>query len=134
MVKHLHKIVLSGSVLDDHFGVPFLYEPCHAEATLFFGNYEYPDWRLLRDCLHPGMTVVDVGANIGWYTALFAGAVRTGGHVFAIEPLPANFARLTRLIDLCPDDDLITAWCGALSDTSGTASLVSVHALMPPRA
>lgn len=47
--------------------------------------------RLIR----PGMTVVDVGANIGVNTALFARLVGPAGAVHAFEPEPENFARLS---------------------------------------
>jgi FkbM family methyltransferase len=38
--------------------------------------------------LAPGMTVVDVGANIGYYTLIMASRVAPGGHVIAFEPDP----------------------------------------------
>ncbi len=44
--------------------------------------------------LRPGDSVWDVGANVGYYTRLFARRVREQGHVFAFEPSPTNFQRL----------------------------------------
>lgn len=44
--------------------------------------------------LRPGDHVWDVGANVGYYTRLFAGRVGEQGHVFAFEPSPTNFQRL----------------------------------------
>lgn len=38
--------------------------------------------------LKPGMVAVDVGANYGYYTLLFADAVCAGGRVVAVEPNP----------------------------------------------
>ena len=43
----------------------------------------------------PGNTVVDIGANIGYFTAHLARLVGSGGCVHAFEPDPANFALLT---------------------------------------
>ena len=43
--------------------------------------------------LKPGMTAVDVGANVGYYTLLMADAVGESGVVRALEPHP-NLARL----------------------------------------
>ncbi len=36
--------------------------------------------------LRPGMRVIDIGANIGWFTMLAAARVGTAGHVLAVEP------------------------------------------------
>ena len=45
--------------------------------------------------VRPGMTVIDVGANFGYYTCVFADAVGASGRVIAIEPAPVT-ARLLR--------------------------------------
>ena len=46
----------------------------------------------------PGTVVVDVGANIGFFTDRFARWVGPGGRVLAIEPEAVNFTRLQRRI------------------------------------
>ena len=50
--------------------------------------------------LQPGMTVIDVGANFGYYSVLFGALVENTGHVYAVEPNPAVVTRLRRSIDL----------------------------------
>jgi len=45
-----------------------------------------------------GTTVIDVGANVGFYTRRFAEWVRPGGEVIAIEPEELNFSTLKRVI------------------------------------
>lgn len=47
--------------------------------------------RYLRNVLRPGMNVIDVGANIGYFTLLMARAVGAEGSVLAIEPDPETF-------------------------------------------
>ena len=49
--------------------------------------------------LRPGMTVVDAGANVGYFSLLFARLVGPTGRVFALEPDPRNFNLLRRNID-----------------------------------
>jgi FkbM family methyltransferase len=49
---------------------------------------------LLRQLIRPGMTVVDVGANIGIYTRFFSRLVASSGHVHAFEPAPLNYMHL----------------------------------------
>jgi FkbM family methyltransferase len=55
----------------------------------------YPDREaVLREALCPGMTVVDVGAHVGYLALLAAQLVGPGGRVIAVEPGPENFALL----------------------------------------
>ena len=46
------------------------------------------------------MTVVDVGANNGFFSLLAAHLVGRNGHVFAFEPSRSAYARLRRNLDL----------------------------------
>ncbi len=48
----------------------------------------------------PGMTVIDVGANLGYYTLLLGDAVGPSGHVIAVEPIPQTSELLKKTIDL----------------------------------
>lgn len=77
----------------------------HAGDALFNRAYfaykrliEDPFARLVRTSpdLFAGGHIVDVGANIGYTTAVFARAVRPPFRVFAFEPEEENFARLQR--------------------------------------
>lgn len=58
------------------------------------GSYEPEVSATLRTLLRKGMTFVDVGANIGWFSLLGASLVGPTGKVVAIEPNPANVALL----------------------------------------
>jgi FkbM family methyltransferase len=51
---------------------------------------------LLSAVLRPGMNVVDVGANLGFYTLLAAKTVGTRGRVWSFEPEPRNFQLLMK--------------------------------------
>lgn len=107
--------------------------------------------------IRAGMTVVDVGANFGYYTLLMADLVGSAGSVYAIEPNPAitpllgrsialnGFADRTRLCELAagktgspnailvvPDHEpkngaLLSASVGTAGD--GTRFEVAVNAL-----
>jgi FkbM family methyltransferase len=54
------------------------------------GCYEPAVAAVLRRYLRPGMTVVDIGANIGYLTMLMATLVGDTGCVVAVEPNPEN--------------------------------------------
>lgn len=49
---------------------------------------------LIKSLLKPGMTVVDVGANIGYYLMMFEQAVGKHGYVICIEPSEENLPEL----------------------------------------
>lgn len=57
------------------------------------------DWepvvtKYIEQHVGPGMNVVDVGANIGWYTLIMSRLVTVTGEVHAFEPEPSFFDRL----------------------------------------
>jgi FkbM family methyltransferase len=58
------------------------------------GRWEADHADALRSFLRPGMTVVDVGANVGYTVLVAARAIAPGGRVVAIEPDPDNVALL----------------------------------------
>src|ERR1700728_4292554 len=70
-----------------------------------YGIYQpaYFLWKRYRDRelisflekhVKPGMTVVDIGANIGFYSVLFSKLVGEKGSVHAFEPDSTNFKHL----------------------------------------
>lgn len=61
-----------------------------ARQILIFGRllYEEAETRLLRSLLKRATRVVDIGANIGWYSVLASNAMEGRGQVYAFEPNP----------------------------------------------
>jgi FkbM family methyltransferase len=76
----------------------------------------------LDQYLADGMTVIDIGANIGLYTVPMAKAVAVNGRVFAYEPGTTNLHHLVRNIELNELGNVDVSSC-ALSNYAGTASL-----------
>jgi FkbM family methyltransferase len=50
---------------------------------------------LIDRLVRPGNCVADVGANVGFYTEIFAERVGPTGSVYAFEPNPVNFQKLS---------------------------------------
>jgi len=67
-------------------------------GALFFGVYEKGETAFVQRALRSGMTVLDVGANVGYYTALAARRVGPSGRVIALEPDPESFEYLEQTI------------------------------------
>src|SRR5688500_15320938 len=110
------------------------------EALTTYALLEQEDWfekeaTFVRRWLRPGMTVIDVGANVGVYTAMFAKCVGSGGRVFAYEPAAVAFELLGKTRRLNDGADWITVRQVALSDRRGSAFLAhgkyaELHALV----
>jgi len=64
------------------------------------GVYEEFETSIIKKLIKKGDYVVDVGANIGYYTLIFARIVGTEGKVFAFEPEPTNFELLKKNIKI----------------------------------
>lgn len=64
------------------------------ERLMWAGAYERELVNLFKKVLMPGMNVLDLGANIGYFSVLAAGLVGSSGQVHAFEPAPTCFARL----------------------------------------
>tara|TARA_B100000029_G_scaffold164047_1_gene160129 strand:- start:255 stop:1088 length:834 start_codon:yes stop_codon:yes gene_type:complete len=67
-------------------------------GALYFGVYEKAETAFIQRTLKSGMTVLDVGANIGYYTALAARRVGPNGRVIALEPDPESYEFLQQTI------------------------------------
>jgi FkbM family methyltransferase len=59
-----------------------------------YGEWSPGDAALLARFVGPGMTVLDIGANIGTHTLFFAERVGESGRVLAFEPVAAIFRLL----------------------------------------
>jgi len=92
------------------------------QRWIYLGIYEQQETQLVKNWLRPGMTVVDVGANVGYHTLLAASRVGPGGRVFAVEPSPYAFERLRDTILNNPLSQVVALQV-ALGRSGGEASL-----------
>src|SRR5215471_11210050 len=65
------------------------------KTILYKQEYEPPVTRLFKKHLKPGMGVLDLGANIGYFSLLAASLVGPTGFVQSWEPSPANVRALS---------------------------------------
>ncbi len=72
-------------------------------AIFVFGRFERATSMAFTRLVRPGMTVFDIGANIGAHTLPLAGLVGSEGRVVAVEPTRWAFSKLARNAGLNPD-------------------------------
>lgn len=63
--------------------------------SYWLGTHEPHMQDALRESIRPGMTVYDCGANVGYFSVMFARLVGDSGRVYAFEPSPASVECLT---------------------------------------
>jgi FkbM family methyltransferase len=99
--------------------------PTNSPSLPYFltGLYEQDLTDLLLKQVEPGMNVVDVGANVGYYSLVASTLVGSSGRVYAFEPDPESFSYLTRNVDLNACRNVVPIRM-AVSDRAGSASFV----------
>jgi FkbM family methyltransferase len=98
--------------------------PSHCWA-FFSGRYDDDKIAVLLSLLRPGGIVLDVGANIGFYTVPLAiQAKAMGSKVVAFEPIASNAAWLRHNLGLNDCGDVVHVIESALSNESGSANIV----------
>lgn len=83
-------------------------------------DYEPHLVRLFRQSIQPGMTVVDIGANVGFYSMLSASLVGSKGRVYSFEPNTEN-CRLLLMSAALNKFDWLKLFPLALSSENGSA-------------
>lgn len=115
LIRSLHptRVVVDGHVV--------LIDPDDC-GHLSYNNLHKGEVRFLTRQISPGSYVVDIGANIGYYTLEFARRVGPGGRVFAFEPHPQNFALLQANV-LNNEYGNVTLCSAAVTDRTGRGQL-----------
>jgi FkbM family methyltransferase len=83
------------------------------------GVYEYEETQLVKKLVKSDFTVLDLGANIGYFTLMMA---KQAKQVHAFEPEPRNFQTLQKNVEL---NNIKNAklYNAAVTETSGTSTL-----------
>ncbi len=112
-----------------------------ANHVMLDGFWEMWLTQFLARRVKPGMTVVDVGANFGYYTLLCAHAVGESGHIIAVEPNPNavallretvllnGYASRTRIVPHALGSAAGSAWLYAPDGEPKNAAIVAQPAL-----
>ena len=85
------------------FGSIWLGQHEYSTSLLLQSGYEPSETAFVHRLLKQGMTVLDIGANRGYYSLLASKLVGPRGHVFAFEPSPRErrFLRANLALNRC---------------------------------
>lgn len=88
------------------------------------GYWEMWLTELLNDLVRPGMKVIDVGANLGYFSLLMADLVGPEGSVHAFEPNVDLAHRMSQSVAINGFQDIVKIYQQALSDDESEVLLV----------
>jgi len=89
---------------------------------LNFDQYEPAETRVMDLLAQDAVSILDIGANIGWYAVRLAKR-NEQARVFAFEPMPTSHAYLQRNVAANGVGQRVTAFNHALSNISGSFEL-----------
>ena len=103
-------------------GILFLYnKDVGVSGMLALDIFEPFETKLFRETLRPGMTVIDIGANIGYYTVIASKHVGKNGKIFAYEVEDTNYSYLDKNIKVNSINNVIAKKI-AVSNKTGNSS------------
>ncbi len=94
------------------------------KELFLYGVREPECGKLFRRELRPGMTVVDIGANIGYYVLMEAQCIGETGTILAVEPEPKNFMILKNNWEINSYNTNIQFYNLAISNRRGKAQFI----------
>lgn len=86
-------------------------------------DYEPEATYLATSILRETDTVLDIGANFGWFSTIFAQKVNGQGKVIAFEPVPSTYQKLMENLELNSLDNMVDTHNIALGDKNGKISM-----------
>ncbi len=95
----------------------------HLGLSMACGHYEPTETAFVQKHVCRGMSVLDVGANIGYFTTMFAGLVGDGGRVIALEPVNDSYLKLTSAVHLNQQEACVELHNVAASSSEGMCQL-----------
>lgn len=105
------------------FELDFNYDA--AIKSMYIGGYEMDMVFLMKKILKEGDTFIDVGANIGYISAIAAGLVGKNGQVHSFEPVPQHYGKLKNMARMNPGYKIV-ANPFALGEQEENADIIEV--------
>jgi len=102
IIKEVNKFIISQAKTDfaQVQGHKMFLDPKDSLGLSVNEIYGRIETQIVKNEVQSGNTVLDIGANIGYFTLIFAKHVGNTGKVFAFEPEPRNFELLRKNIQI----------------------------------
>lgn len=95
----------------------------YVQRRIFYNTHEIPEARWIARFLRRGARVLDIGANIGYFTLIAARNAGSAGRVVAVEPVPENTAALSRNVHASGAEAVVELHEMAAGSTDGMLSI-----------
>ena len=102
---------------------------------MIYREREIGETEVVKRIVKPGMYILEIGANIGYYTILMGKLVGKNGKIYAYEPYPRSVDILIRNIELNNLTDIVEVYSSAVSTENTVKRLYlgrasNVHSLI----
>jgi FkbM family methyltransferase len=98
-------------------------DPGISRDLIVYGKRETAAVKVLSELLVGNMTIIEVGANLGYYVLLEAAKISAKSRIYAFEPSPQNFSILQTNVELNGLTNNVVLHQMAISSFDGTANL-----------
>lgn len=95
-------------------------DPLWFRVELLTDRHEIETTRMIDGLVKPGMTVLDIGAHVGYYARRCSVLAGDSGQIYAFEPHPRTYQMLMRNLKNAKN---VTAMQAAVAEEEGTAEL-----------
>lgn len=95
-------------------------DPLWFRVELLTNRHEIETTRVIDGLVKPGMTVLDIGAHVGYYARRCSVLAGDSGKIYAFEPHPRTYQTLMRNLKKTSN---VTALQAAVAEEEGTAEL-----------
>ncbi|MBI4547764.1 MAG: FkbM family methyltransferase [Ignavibacteriae bacterium] len=91
----------------------------YTQSTREISDESAPEFKIISQLIHPGETVIDIGANLGMYTKYLSDIVSSTGTVVSIEPIKETFEILQHIVRSLKMNNVLL-YNNAVSDSQDT--------------
>lgn len=92
-----------------------------SKELVLTGWHEKNSSKFIQKEIKEGMSIVEIGANIGYYTLIEANIIGKNGHIYAFEPNLKNMQNLKTNIHLNSYEDMVSFYPFAIGGENTTA-------------